>query len=70
MAIWHNKMKVGDLVKHKLSGLGIIIDVDADYKVARVDGEYEYATDHRVMYANGSLFWTDSRLLEVISESR
>ena len=63
-------MKVGDLVKHKLSGLGIIVDVDADYCIARADGEYEYGTDHRVMYTNGSLFWTNSHLLEVISESR
>lgn len=70
MAIWLNKMQVGDLVKHKLSGVGVIIDIDAHYRVARGNGEYEYATDHRVMYANGSLFWTDSRLLEVISESR
>ena len=70
MAIWLNKMQVGDLVKHKLSGVGVIIDIDADYKVARADGTSEYATDHRVMYTSGSLFWTDSRLLEVISESR
>jgi heat shock protein HspQ len=63
-------MKIGDLVKHRLHGVGVIIDIDADYKVARGNGEYEYATDHRVMHANGSLFWADSRLLEVISESR
>ena len=65
-------MKVGDLVRHKLSGVGVIIDVDADYKVARdrLAVHRLLNIDHRIMYANGSLFWTDSRLLEVISESR
>jgi len=62
-------MKVGDLVKHKLSGLGVIIDIDADYKVARANLDHA-GPAHRVMYTNGRLFWTDSRLLEVISESR
>jgi len=59
-------MKVGDLVKHKLSGVGVIIDINSDYRVAPHFG----VTPYGVMYASGSFFWSNPRLLEVISESR
>ena len=51
-------MQVGDLVQHKLSGVGVIIGIEAS------------ESDYRVMFANGRLLWVDSRFLEVISESR
>jgi hypothetical protein len=51
-------MKTGDLVKHKLSGVGIIIGIEAS------------ESDYRVMFASGELFWVDPRLLEVINASR
>mgnify|MGYP003153362598 CR=1 FL=1 len=51
-------MKVGDLVKHKLSGVGVIIGIEAS------------ESDYRVMFVNGRRFWVDPRLLELVSESR
>ena len=51
-------MQVGDLVKHKLSGVGVIISIEAS------------ESDYRVMFVNGRRFWVDPRLLEVISASR
>jgi hypothetical protein len=51
-------MKIGDLVEHKLSGAGVIIGIEAS------------ANDYKVMFADGTFFWVDSRLLEVISENR
>ena len=56
-------MKVGDLVEHKLSGAGVIIDIEP----AHSDGS---DVAWRVMFADGTFFWVDPRLLEVINESR
>jgi len=51
-------VKVGDLVKHRLSGVGVIIGIEAS------------ESDYRVLFVNGELWWVDSRLLEVVSASR
>ena len=56
-------MKIGDLVKHKLSGVGVIISIEAS------ESDYRVMTS-LVMFVNGRRFWVDPRLLEVISESR
>jgi hypothetical protein len=53
-------MKIGDLVEHKLSGAGVIIGIEAS----------AIYYDYKVMFADGTFFWVDSRLLEVISENR
>ena len=51
-------MKVGDLVKHRLSGVGVIINIEAS------------ESDYRVLFVNGRRFWVGRRRLEVISASR
>lgn len=58
--IEEDEMKIGDLVEHKLSGAGVIIGIEAS----------AIYYDYKVMFADGTFFWVDSRLLEVISESR
>jgi len=51
-------VKVGDLVKHRLSGVGVIIGIEAS------------ESDYRVSFVNGRRFWVGRRRLELISESR
>jgi len=51
-------VKVGDLVKHKFSGVGVIVGFEAS------------ETDYKVMFTNSRLLWVKSSWLEVISASR
>ncbi len=51
-------LKVGDLVKHRLSGVGVIINIEAS------------ESDYRVSFVNGRRFWVGRRRLELISASR
>jgi hypothetical protein len=51
-------VQVGDLVKHKLSGVGVIIGIEAS------------ESDYRVMFTSGILFWVPISSLEVVSASR
>ena len=57
-------MQVGDLVKHKLSGIGVIINIDV------YGHPYPAQVDFEVVFTSGKLFWVDSRMLEVVSASR
>ena len=57
-------MKVGDLVRHNLCGIGIIIKV-VDHQAVFGD-----KLDCLVQYTSGKRWWVDPGLLEVVSESR
>jgi hypothetical protein len=55
-------MKVGDLVKHKFSGVGVIINIH---------GTECYKSDIRVVFMDsGRTYWVKPSWLEVLSENR